>query len=94
MERWEEALDKFLSEWRRRDYVVGALVCGSYVTGSPTARSDIDVHIILAEESDWRERGNRYVDGCLIEYFANPPRQIRTYFAFLTKTKLNISRTG
>jgi len=80
MRHWEDALHKFLAEWRERADVIGALVCGSFVTGSPSNRSDIDVHIVLTDESDWRERGNRYVDGFLVEYFANPPRQIRAYF--------------
>lgn len=57
------------------------MVCGSYVTGEPTGRSDIDLHIILSPDVEWRERGNRYVDGFLVEYFANPPGQIRRYFA-------------
>jgi len=60
--------------------VVGALVCGSYVTGHPSERSDIDVHIILLNDVTWRERGNQIIDGFLIEYFANPPGQIRHYF--------------
>jgi|HigsolmetaAR203D_1030402.scaffolds.fasta_scaffold03493_5 predicted nucleotidyltransferase len=80
MRHWEDALRKFLAEWLKREDVIGALVCGSHVTGSPSPRSDIDVHIVLTDDSDWRERGNRYVDGFLIEYFANPPRQIRAYF--------------
>lgn len=80
MESWEAALDKFLGEWRGRKEVVGALVCGSFVTGSPTAHSDIDVYIILADGTAWRERGDVRVDGFLIEYFANPPSQIRAYF--------------
>ena len=81
MEAWENAVRKFLVRWMDRDEVMGALVCGSYVTGEPTDRSDIDLHIILADSAKWRERGNKYVDGFLIEYFANPPRQIRSYFA-------------
>lgn len=79
MEPWEIALNKFLDDWRDRDEVVGALVCGSFVTGDPTGHSDIDVHIVLAAGTEWRERGNRIVDGFLIEYFANPPAQIRAY---------------
>ena len=51
------------------------------MTGEPTGRSDIDLHIILSPDVEWRERGNRYVDGFLVEYFANPPGQIRRYFA-------------
>ena len=80
MEPWEAALDQFLQEWREKDCVLGALVCGSYVTGNPSAHSDLDVHIILSEDCDWRERGNRIIDGFLIEYFANPPGQIGHYF--------------
>ncbi len=81
MQDWEGALWKFLADWQNRADVVGALVCGSYVTENPASRSDLDLHIILSDEVDWRERGNLYVDGFLIEYFANPPRQIRGYFA-------------
>ncbi|WP_342531354.1 nucleotidyltransferase domain-containing protein [Lysinibacillus sp. FSL R5-0849] len=77
---WRKALETFLNDWQGRDEVVGALVCGSYVTGHPSERSDIDVHIILSNEVKWRERGNQIVDGFLIEYFANPPGQIRRYF--------------
>ena len=56
------------------------MVCGSYITGEPSNRSDIDVHIILSDHVVWRERGNCIINGLLIEYFANPPQQIRSYF--------------
>nr|WP_026678243.1 nucleotidyltransferase domain-containing protein [Fictibacillus gelatini] len=80
MEKWEMVLLKFINEWRNRSDVTAALVCGSYVTGNPSKQSDLDVHIILSDDVDWRERGNKIIDGLLIEYFANPPRQIRNYF--------------
>lgn len=80
MEEWRIALEEFLKDWKNRNDVVGALVCGSYITGNPTKRSDIDVHIILSDDVDWRERGNKLVNSFLIEYFANPPKQIRKYF--------------
>lgn len=80
MEEWKMALEEFLKDWKNRNDVVGALVCGSYITGDPSKRSDIDVHIILSEDVDWRERGNRVMNSFLIEYFANPPKQIRKYF--------------
>ncbi|WDV06882.1 nucleotidyltransferase domain-containing protein [Lysinibacillus irui] len=80
LDKWKTALETFLKDWQDRDEVIGALVCGSYVTGNPSKRSDIDVHIILAEDVAWRERGNRVINGFLIEYFANPPSQIRRYF--------------
>ena len=80
MQDWEKALKKFTDTWENRDEVTGFLVCGSYVTSNPTEHSDIDLHIILADTVDWRERGNQIIDGYLIEYFANPPDQIREYY--------------
>jgi hypothetical protein len=80
MKAWEEAVTTFIDIWKPNNKVVAALVCGSYVTGKPSTRSDIDIHIILKDEVEWRERGNQYVNGFLIEYFINPPRQIRKYF--------------
>ncbi len=79
MEPWEKALYKFVVLWKKRAEVEGALVAGSYVWGCPTKYSDIDVHIVLSDKVDWRERGNKIVDGFLIEYFANPSSQIRSY---------------
>ncbi|MFC0469146.1 nucleotidyltransferase domain-containing protein [Halalkalibacter kiskunsagensis] len=80
MEMWEVVLNKFIDEWKNRSDVTAALVCGSYITGNPSKRSDLDIHIILSDDVDWRERGNKIIDGLLIEYFVNPPRQIRKYF--------------
>ena len=80
MEGWKKALNKFLGPWRDRDEVIGFLVCGSYITGNPSKRSDIDLHIITSDDTEWRERGTSIVDEYLIEYFVNPPRQIRAYF--------------
>ncbi|WP_409250941.1 nucleotidyltransferase domain-containing protein [Bacillus sp. SCS-153A] len=80
MENWRKALKAFLEDWPYNSELAGVLVCGSYITGHPSNRSDIDVHMVLKEGEDWRERGNRVIDGYLIEYFCNPPIQIRTYF--------------
>ena len=78
--KWEEKLNKFIDNLEFIDDVVGILVCGSYITGSPTKHSDLDVHLILDDKVNYRERGNRIVDGLLIEYFANPKKQIIKYF--------------
>lgn len=77
---WEEKLNEFLENFKYKSDIVGILVCGSYITGNPSSHSDLDVHIILNENANYRERGNRIIDGLLIEYFANPARQIREYF--------------
>jgi len=80
MRDWKQALEKFLKPWEEKDCVEAALLTGSYALGLQTPRSDVDVYIILSDDVDWRERGNVFVDGFLIEYFANPVRQIRRYF--------------
>jgi hypothetical protein len=77
---WQRALHEFIAPYRAQRDVIGALVCGSYVTGAPSSRSDIDVAIVLAPRVKHRERGNRIVGGYLMEYFANPPAQFRAYF--------------
>ena len=77
---WKAKLDIFLSDFEHRDDIVGVMACGSYVTGSPSNHSDLDVHLVLDNMVEYRERGNKIVDGLLIEYFANPPRQISRYF--------------
>lgn len=92
MENWEKATNKFLDKWKDKKEVVGAIVCGSYVTGNPSKQSDIDLHIILDDKSNWRMRGNEYVNGFLIEYFINPAKQHEKYFTedINEKTKNNI----
>ena len=77
---WEERLNKFLENFKYKNDIDGILVCGSFITGNPSSHSDLDVHILLKEKVDYRVRGNKIVAGLLIEYFANPPRQIREYF--------------
>ena len=77
---WSEKLEIFISDFEHMGDAIGILVCGSYVTGSPSKHSDLDVHIVLDNRAEYRERGNKIIDGFLIEYFANPPRQILKYF--------------
>jgi predicted nucleotidyltransferase len=77
---WEEALSEFMKRWKGRKEVVGAIVCGSYVTGNPSKHSDVDVQILLNENVKWRERGNEIIKGILIEYFANPLPQNFKYY--------------
>lgn len=63
MEDWEKALNQFLELWETREEVWAAIATGSYVVNNNTYKSDIDVHIILANQIDWREGGNKLVDG-------------------------------
>lgn len=80
MENWEKAAEIFIQKWITKENVEGFLVCGSYVTGAPSKRSDIDLHIVLSPGVDYRERGTEVINGFLIEYFMNPPAQIQAYF--------------
>ena len=77
---WKPKLNKFIENFEHKADMIGILVCGSFVTGNPSSHSDLDVHIILDEAVTYRERGNQIIDGLLIEYFANPSCQIRSYF--------------
>ncbi len=79
MENWEKALQKFIKNWQNKKEVSGAIVTGSYAVRNQTKFSDIDVHIILSDQTKWRERGNKIVDGFLIEYFANPIHRFKKY---------------
>jgi hypothetical protein len=76
---WEKSLTKFLAPWERKAMTVGAIATGSRVAGVATEYSDVDVHIILSAKTKWRERGLKKVDGFVIEYFANPMRQLKKY---------------
>ena len=77
---WQNRLNFFFDHFEHKANVQGILVCGSYITGGANIHSDLDVHFVFDDGVDFRQRGNRYVDGLLIEYLANPPRQIRRYF--------------
>jgi hypothetical protein len=79
MQRWEESLNEFLKEWKDKPEVIGAVATGSRILGTDTQFSDIDVHIVLSDETEWRERGDKMVNGFLIEYFANPIYQLKKY---------------
>lgn len=79
MKRWEAAVSKFIKPWYKRG-IIGVIVSGSYVIGTASKNSDIDLHIILPESAKYKERGNQVVDGFLIEYFANPIGELRRYF--------------
>jgi len=59
------------------DDLLGILVTGSRIHGTPGPTSDLDVHIIIA--SHRRQRRNMLLDGIEIEMFINPTFQIRRY---------------
>ena len=80
MYKWELAVEKFLENYINKEYVIGAILTGSYATGNNNVNSDIDIFIVTKDSTTWRERGNILVDGFMIEYFINPVRQVLKEF--------------
>jgi len=80
MERWELVVEKFLEQYKNEEYFLGAILTGSYATGNNDVNSDIDVFIVTKDSTTWRERGNKLIDGYMIEYFINPVRQVLKEF--------------
>ena len=80
MNKWELAVEEFISQYKDEDYFLGAILTGSYATGNNDENSDIDIYIVTTNETKWRERGNKNINGFLIEYFINPKNKILSYF--------------
>ncbi len=78
-DKFRKALNQFIDDYKDDDNVVGILLTGSFLHSEPDKNSDLDVYIVL-EESDFRERGNTWIDGVEIEYFINPIEQVKEYF--------------
>lgn len=74
-------VQKFLNTWEHAGIVDGVLLTGSRSVGNALENSDIDLQIILSDDT-LRERGNKIVDGYLVEYFANPTAKIQDYLRF------------
>lgn len=80
MKNWEITLNKFLQQYVNEEYFWGAILTGSYAIGNNDVNSDIDVFIVTKDSTTWRERGNKLIDGYVIEYFLNPVRQVLKEF--------------
>jgi len=79
MEKWEVEAREFIDTCHFKDDIEAVFLTGSYAFGNADEFSDIDLYIILSDDVNWRERGNKRVNGFLIEYFANPARQVKKY---------------
>ncbi len=78
--QYQEASEVFVEREMLDENVIGIIVSGSTVHGRPDQNSDVDIHVILSPDCDYRERRNTWIDGIEIESFKNPPAQIRAYF--------------
>lgn len=93
MQKWEMALDKFLSDYKSKEYVIGFILVGSYATGNNNENSDIDVHIVTKDIS-YKERGNLVIDNYMIEYFINPLSELYKYMEDDYKNRRRLSTTS
>jgi len=95
---YELATKKFIDSCHFKDDIDCIFLAGSHASGNADEFSDIDLFIVLNDSVDWRERGNKRVDGFLIEYFANPARQIKKYIyndhAKVKLTSINMILNG
>ena len=74
-----DQINSILSEPRSDPRVQAILLTGSYVYGTPTDQSDLDVRCVTRDGSDWAEF-ERMRFGTRVEIFFNPPEKIRHYF--------------
>ncbi|MCB0628161.1 MAG: hypothetical protein R2824_04185 [Saprospiraceae bacterium] len=71
--------EQYVAQTRQNKDVIGIIFTGSFIHGQLDANSDLDVFVILAPACNYRERGNTWINGVEVEYFMNPPQQIRGY---------------
>ncbi|MCL2372201.1 MAG: nucleotidyltransferase domain-containing protein [Defluviitaleaceae bacterium] len=77
MEKWKKIAASFIDSCSFRDEIEAVFLTGSHAVGNADEFSDIDLFIVLNDNANWRERGNKRMDDLLIEYFANPVRQVK-----------------
>jgi predicted nucleotidyltransferase len=73
-----EEIESIVDELRCDSRVIGVLLTGSYVYGTPNEQSDLDVRCVTGDGSDWAER-DRMRHDIRIEIFSHPPEKIRWY---------------
>ncbi|MEL7530221.1 MAG: nucleotidyltransferase domain-containing protein [Bacteroidota bacterium] len=78
--QFQAAADEYVAKAQLETDVIGIVVSGSFAHGKLDPNSDIDIFVITDPSNTERERGNTWINGIEIEYFKNPPQQIRAYF--------------
>ena len=77
--KYEQALEVFVNQYKKKPRVLAIFVTGSYVHSNLDKNSDLDVYV-LTDKGKTRERGNLWINGVEVEYFINPVDQVRHYF--------------
>ena len=79
-QKLRHAADRFIKSTAREDDVDAIVLTGSLIYGDVSKYSDVDIYVLLTQDTNYCERGNILIDEVEIEYFKNPPLQIRNYF--------------
>lgn len=79
VQKFQSALDKFVEKHKKNPNVIGIILSGSFIHSEPDKNSDLDLSVVL-KKSQFRERGNTWIEGIEIEYFINPIEQIKYSF--------------
>lgn len=80
LKKYVEAANQYVEKEKLNKDVIGIILSGSIKHSTIDKNSDIDIYIVLDPKCKYRERGNVYINNIEIEYFKNPPVQIRSYF--------------
>lgn len=64
----KEALQKFILHWKQQQYVRGILLSGSYAVGIQNDHSDIDIRLILDDNTTTSFKGLETIDGFCFSY--------------------------
>ncbi len=73
----EDIIQRFISQMQGKHDVLGAMLTGSYVTGTMMPNSDIDVFFLWGNERE-SMRGRTFFEGVEFEYFFSPSGSIMT----------------
>lgn len=79
LKRFQEASKQYIAQEKRKEEVIGIIVSGSFIHSTIDKNSDIDIFVVLDPICTYRERGNTWIQDVEIEYFKNPPIQIKKY---------------
>lgn len=78
--KYYEVSREYVEQEKLNEDVIGIIVSGSMIHSTIDKNSDIDIYVILDSKCDYRERGNIWIRGIEVEYFKNPPLQVKSYF--------------
>ena len=75
----KQHIQQICEEIQQDTRVQGILLTGSYVYGTPHERSDLDIHVVTNDDTNWRDRQSRPF-GTQADFHYYPPEVVRDAF--------------